>query len=112
MILQVEGLYKSFKGKAVLEDVSFSLKRGEILTVIGRSGAGKTTVLRCINNLIKSDRGTIKIGDSYLCQDDGQKSVYVKPSEMLSLRRKLGLVFKNFNFFWCFGFKLDCFWYI
>lgn len=99
MILRVKGLYKGFKGVPVLEDVSFGLRSGEILAVIGRSGTGKTTLLRCINNLEKCDRGTIEVDNDYLCKDDGKKSVYPKPAEMLPLRKKLGLVFQNFNLF-------------
>ncbi|HHY70349.1 MAG TPA: ATP-binding cassette domain-containing protein, partial [Thermoanaerobacterales bacterium] len=57
MVLKVQGLYKSFKGKPVLKNVNFELGQGEILAILGRSGVGKTTVLRCINNLVKCDRG-------------------------------------------------------
>lgn len=99
MVLKLEGLYKSFKGKQVLKNVSFELHSGEILAVIGRSGAGKTTVLRCINNLVKCDRGTIKVDSMYLCKDEQQKSVYANSAEMLQIRKKLGLVFQNFNLF-------------
>ena len=60
MVLKVEELYKSFKDKQVLKNVSLALNTGEILAVIGRSGSGKTTLLRCINNLVKCDRGTIR----------------------------------------------------
>ncbi len=61
MVLQVNGLNKSFGEKTVLKDVSFQLKTGEILAIIGPSGAGKTTILRCINGLEKSDKGTVKL---------------------------------------------------
>jgi polar amino acid transport system ATP-binding protein len=99
MVLKVEGLYKSFKGKQILQNVSFELDAGEILAIIGRSGAGKTTVLRCINNLVKCDRGTIKVDGMYLCKDEQEKSVYANPTKMLQIRKKLGLVFQNFNLF-------------
>lgn len=99
MILRVEGLYKSFKGVPVLRDVSFELRSGEILAILGRSGAGKTTVLRCINNLVRCDGGTIEVDGMHLCRDDDGKSIYAKPAQMLSLRKKLGLVFQNFNLF-------------
>ncbi|HHX24254.1 MAG: amino acid ABC transporter ATP-binding protein [Tepidanaerobacteraceae bacterium] len=99
MVLNVEGLYKSFNDIPVLKDVNFHLNAGEILAIIGRSGAGKTTVLRCINNLVKCDKGTIKIDDMFLCKDDNNHSVYAKPADMLKIRKKLGLVFQNFNLF-------------
>ena len=53
MVLEIEGLYKSFGNNVVLKDVSFRINKGEIVTVIGPSGAGKTTLLRCINGLEK-----------------------------------------------------------
>lgn len=99
MVLRVNRLYKSFKGKPVLEDVSFELNEGEILAIIGRSGAGKTTVLRCVNNLVKCDRGTIEVDGMYLCKEFEEQTVYAKPPEILQIRKKLGLVFQNFNLF-------------
>lgn len=99
MVLKVQGLYKSFKEKPVLKDINFQLKQGEILAIIGRSGVGKTTVLRCINNLVKCNRGTIKVDGMYLCKDDNGNILYAKPREMLKIRKKLGLVFQNFNLF-------------
>ena len=99
MVLQVDGLHKSFDGKTVLKDVSFQLKAGEILAIIGPSGAGKTTILRCINALEKSDRGTIKIDGTYLCRDDNNKSIYATNEEMKTIRKKIGLVFQNYNLF-------------
>ena len=69
MVLEIEGLYKSFDGEIVLNDVSFQMDKGEIVAVIGPSGAGKTTLLRCINGLEKSDRGLIKIDGYSVCND-------------------------------------------
>ncbi len=99
MILSVEGLYKSFKGKPVLNNINFQLGQNEILAIIGRSGVGKTTLLRCINNLVKCDRGTIIVDKMYLCKDDNGSTTYAKPAQMLQIRKKLGLVFQNFNLF-------------
>ena len=76
MVLEVYGLNKSFGKKQVLKDVSFQLEKGEILAIIGPSGAGKTTILRCINGLEKSDKGTVKIDGTYLCRDYNNKSIY------------------------------------
>jgi polar amino acid transport system ATP-binding protein len=98
MVLKVEGLYKSFNGEPVLKGVSFSLKQGEILTVIGRSGSGKTTLLRCINNLVKCDRGTIMVDGMYLCKDNNPVT-YTKGPEVLQIRKRLGMVFQSFNLF-------------
>lgn len=98
-VLSVEGLYKSFKSKAVLKDITFQLARNEILAIIGRSGVGKTTLLGCINNLVRCDRGTIIVDGMYLCKDENGTSVYAKPAQILEIRKKVGLVFQNFNLF-------------
>lgn len=99
MVLEIKGLSKSFGDKQVLKNISFQLNQGEVLTIIGPSGAGKTTILRCINSLEKCDSGTIKINGSYLCKDYNGKSVYAKSKEMKSIGRKVGLVFQNYNLF-------------
>ena len=99
MVLQVNGLNKSFGEKAVLKDVSFQLKTGEILAIIGPSGAGKTTILRCINGLEKSDKGTVKIDGAYLCRDYNNKIVYANNEQMKFIRKRIGLVFQNYNLF-------------
>lgn len=99
MVLQVNRLSKSFGGKKVLNNISFQLKAGEILAIIGPSGAGKTTILRCINSLEKCDKGTIKIEGFYLCKDYNGKSIYANSKEMKIIRKKIGLVFQNYNLF-------------
>lgn len=99
MILEVTNLYKSFKGIPVLKGLNFSMNKGEILGVLGSSGGGKTTLLRCINNLEKADRGSINIGGRFLCKDSSDGSLYSSIYELNIIRRKLGLVFQNFNLF-------------
>ena len=61
-ILEVNHIQKSFGGTAVLKDISFSLERGQVLSIIGSSGSGKTTLLRCLNFLETAESGTIQIG--------------------------------------------------
>lgn len=60
-MLKVSNLYKSFGEQTVLNDISFELEKGEIMCLRGKSGAGKTTLIRCICNLEKADKGTISI---------------------------------------------------
>ena len=65
-LLNVNNLKKSFGSTEVLKDISFSLEEGETLSVIGSSGSGKTTVLRCINFLETPDEGTISIAGAQI----------------------------------------------
>ena len=59
--LEVKNLYKSFGETEVLKGVSFEMEKGEVVSVIGSSGNGKTTLLRCLNFLESPDRGTITV---------------------------------------------------
>ncbi|MGI6537854.1 MAG: ATP-binding cassette domain-containing protein [Caldicoprobacterales bacterium] len=60
-LLKVEGITKTYKEKTALEDVSFSVRNGEIFGIIGPNGAGKTTLLKCIAGLLKINKGRIII---------------------------------------------------
>jgi len=99
MSLKVEGLYKNFDGNVVLNNISFEIDRGEIVTVIGPSGAGKTTLLRCINGLERCDNGTIEIDENYLCNNNEESTIYCSKQDMVTIRKKVGYVFQNFNLF-------------
>ena len=80
-MLEVKNLYKEFKNRPILKDISFTLKDGEIMTFVGPSGAGKTTLLRIIAGLETKDSGEILIdGQAY---DSG----------------KVGVVFQDYNLF-------------
>lgn len=99
MTLIVENLSKSFDKTKVFKDVSFTIEKGEIVCIKGKSGEGKTTLLRCINNLEVADTGSIKINDQYLCKEvDGQMKYAIK-DELLAIRQEIGLVFQSFNLF-------------
>lgn len=93
-MIKVEGLNKKFKKTQALDDVSFNLKKGEIISVIGSSGAGKTTLLRVISGLEKCDSGSIIIEDDYLVKD----GELIKKT-MKNIRKNLGLVFQSLNLF-------------
>ena len=65
-ILEVSHLEKQFGATQVLQDISFSLEKGQALSIIGASGSGKTTLLRCLNFLETPDEGTIRVRDEVL----------------------------------------------
>jgi len=94
-IVRVRGLSKSFKTLEVLKDISFSVHRGEVLSIIGPSGSGKSTLLRCITHLETVSGGTISVLGSDMVKD----GVYASPAELRSTCLKIGLVFQNFNLF-------------
>ena len=89
-MLKVTDLYKSFGDKTVLNNISFELKKGKILCLRGKSGAGKTTLIRCICNLEKADSGVISI-DGIESLENG------KPSK--SYQDKVGMVSQGLDLF-------------
>ncbi len=93
-LLEVCNLSKSFGKVEVLKNVSFSLKKGEVLSIIGSSGGGKTTLLRCLNFLEFAEKGQIIVNGEVLY--DG---VAVNDKKLRENRLHFGLVFQNFNLF-------------
>ena len=96
-ILEVEHIVKSFGGTEVLKDISFSLEKGEAVSIIGSSGSGKTTLLRCLNFLERPDQGIIRVGGETLF--DAADPRTMQESEIRKKRLRFGLVFQNFNLF-------------
>ncbi|MBH0174508.1 amino acid ABC transporter ATP-binding protein [Fictibacillus sp. 23RED33] len=86
-MIDVQGLKKSFGKNEVLKGITTSIKKGEVIAVIGPSGSGKSTFLRCLNLLETHDEGTIKIEDRDINEME------------LHLRKKIGMVFQHFNLF-------------
>ncbi len=84
-LLTVRELTKHYtKERAALKDVSFDLKRGELVSVIGPSGSGKSTLLRCINRMIDATSGSIVF--------NGQEVTHLKHKRLRMLRRKISMV--------------------
>jgi len=89
-MLEVKNLTKIYEGGVkALDNVSFTVEKGEFLAVIGLSGSGKSTLLRCINRLIEPTEGQILW--------DGIDITAANQSEMRLIRRKIGMVFQHFN---------------
>lgn len=94
-IVKVENLSKSFGKLEVIKDVSFSVKKGQVLGIIGPSGSGKSTMMRCINQLETVSGGTIQICGETLVKD----GVYAEKKKLREIGLHSGLVFQNFNLF-------------
>lgn len=89
-MLKVTNLYKSFGERTVLNDISFELNKGEILCLRGKSGAGKTTLIRCICNLEKADKGTISINGIESLENGKPNKAY---------QNSVGMVSQGFDLF-------------
>ncbi|MBP1908221.1 ABC transporter ATP-binding protein [Methanolobus bombayensis] len=81
MILEVDGVEFQYKSKEVLKDIKFELKRNEILSILGPNGVGKTTLLKCMNAILKPKRGTVLIEDEDVLK-----------LEQIEIARRLGYV--------------------
>lgn len=89
-ILTVEHLVKGYGGNSVLDDVSFSVRPGEVVVVVGPSGCGKSTLLRCINALEPTQSGRVRLGN---------ETVAYSGKGLTSLRQRIGMVFQSYELF-------------
>jgi D-methionine transport system ATP-binding protein len=88
-LIQINHLEKTYAQQEVIRDVSFEIHRGEIFGIVGRSGVGKSTLLRCINALEPITAGDINI--------DGTSLVSLNEEGIRQLRKKISMIFQNFN---------------
>ena len=95
--LEIKNIKKSFGKYEVLKDISFSLEKGEVLSIIGSSGSGKTTLLRCLNSLEFADEGQITVNGETIF--DGAVKQKRSDEELRKKRLHFGLVFQSFNLF-------------
>lgn len=94
-IIKVNKLNKSFGDNHVLNDISFSVNKGDVMAIIGSSGSGKSTLLRCLIDLEKADSGDIIMEGKPLME----AGVYTSPQEIRAIIIRMGMVFQHFNLF-------------
>ena len=92
--LEIQDLCKKINNEYIIKDINFELEEGEILSIIGLSGSGKTTTLRCLSFLEEIDKGIIKVNGNTIYNNEKLNN-----NEMDISRSHFGLVFQNFNLF-------------
>jgi ABC-type polar amino acid transport system ATPase subunit len=95
-MISVENLVKKHGTQLVLDGVSLEVRRGEVAAVIGPSGGGKSTLLRCVNGLEAFQAGTVRVGELTLQPDDARRGA---APALRAVRRRVGMVFQQFNLF-------------
>ncbi|CAH0990293.1 putative amino-acid import ATP-binding protein YxeO [Sinobacterium norvegicum] len=92
-MINIRGLHKSFNGTTVLNNIDLDIAVGEVVVVIGSSGTGKSTLLRCVNFLEQAERGVISVNDISVNAEN------VKQKELVNLRKHIAFVFQNYGLF-------------
>lgn len=93
LVLKAEHIRKSFGNVEVLKDINLSVEKGSVVSILGPSGTGKTTFLRCLNYLEKPNEGKLTISDVSV------DFSHISKKEIQNLRRKSTMVFQQFNLF-------------
>ena len=94
-IINATNITKKFGNKTVFENLNFSVDDGEVMSIVGPSGVGKTTLLRCLINLETIDSGTIEINGKTLVSN----GIYVNERQKNKVLSDIGIVFQHFNLF-------------
>lgn len=97
--IEARNIYKSFKNLEVLKGIDLEVAEGEVVAVIGPSGGGKSTLLRCLNKLEDINRGTIIIDGETLAKETAGGTEYVDKASARRIACKMGMVFQQFNLF-------------
>ena len=86
-LIEVENLWKSFDGHPILRGVNLSVQQGTTTVILGRSGAGKSVLIKCVIGLLAPDAGSSRV--------DGQDVAQMEPARLNTLRRRMGFVFQS-----------------
>ncbi|MBQ2134152.1 MAG: amino acid ABC transporter ATP-binding protein [Phascolarctobacterium sp.] len=92
-------MYKKFQNLEVLKGIDLEVNEGEVVAVIGPSGGGKSTLLRCLNKLETIEKGTIIIDGETLVKETANGAEYASPEDTRRIVCKMGMVFQQFNLF-------------
>lgn len=97
--IKATNIWKKFNNLEVLKGIDLEVNEGEVVSVIGPSGGGKSTLLRCLNKLETIDKGSITIDGEELCRETSGGTEYVKNNDVRRIACKMGMVFQQFNLF-------------
>ena len=97
--IKATNIWKKFNNLEVLKGIDLEVNEGEVVAVIGPSGGGKSTLLRCLNKLETIDKGSITIDVEELCRETSGGTEYVKNNDVRRIACKMGMVFQQFNLF-------------
>lgn len=97
--IKATNIWKKFNNLEVLKGIDLEVNEGEVVAVIGPSGGGKSTLLRCLNKLETIDKGSITIDGEELCREPSGGTEYVKNNDVRRIACKMGMVFQQFNLF-------------
>ena len=98
-VFEMQNARKAFGALEVLKGVSLKVEKGEVVSIIGPSGGGKSTMLRCATLLETMDSGTLAYGENVAAREENGKSVYAGKAALAQVRRQFGLVFQQFDLF-------------
>ena len=98
-VVSIKNVHKSFEGTEVLKGITLEVERGEVVAIIGASGGGKSTLLRCMTLLERADNCELAYGDLTVAKSENGQATYAGKDVLRAARQRFGLVFQNYNLF-------------